>query len=158
MTAFLLLQIALAATPPPLVDQFGREHGLEPSRAATVVALVVTAKQLRSLKGWELELQKRLAGVSFLRIADVPAQPPVTWERVAEKLRERVPSQVPIGIDLARSWATLYGLDTSEVNVLVFAPGGELAARFRGRRSKPLVEQVVAAVARVPRSAAQAQP
>jgi hypothetical protein len=157
MTAFLLLQIALA-TPPSLLDQFGREHGLEPQRDATVVALVVTAKRLRSLKGWELELAKRLEGVSFLRVADVPEQPPVTRERVAEKLRERVPEQVPIGIDISRSWATLYGLDTSEVNVLVFAPGGELAARFRGRRSKPLVEQVVAAALRVPRSAAEARP
>lgn len=158
MTACLLLQLAVATSPLPLRDQFGRPDGLERHRGKTVVALVVTAKQLRALKGWELELQKRLAGVSFLRVADVPAQPPVTWERVAGKLRERVPQQVPIGIDLARSWATTYELDTSEVNVLVFGPGGELAARFRGRRSKPLLDEVVAAVERVLRPGTGAQP
>ena len=158
MTGLLLLQIALAAPPAPLVDQFGREDGLGRYRGATVVALVVTAKRLRALKGWELELHKRCAGLSFLRVADVPAEPPVTWERVAGKLRERVPREVPIGIDLERSWAATYGLDTSEVNVLVFGPEGELAARFRGRRSKSLVEQVVAAVERLPRSASAAKP
>jgi hypothetical protein len=123
-----------------------------------VVALVVTARHLRALKGWEVELHQRLSGLRFLRVADVPEQPPVTWERVAGKLRERVPAQVPIGIDLARTWAATYGLDTSEVNVLVFDPRGELAARFRGRRSKPLVEQVVAAVEGLPPSAADARP
>lgn len=158
MTACLLLQLAVATSPLPLRDQFGRADGLERHRGKTVVALVVTAKQLRALKGWELELQKRLAGVSFLRVADVPEQPPVTWERVAGKLRERVPQQVPIGIDLARSWATTYELDTSEVNVLVFGPDGELAARFRGRRSKPLLDEVVAAVERVLRPGTGAQP
>ena len=158
MPALLLLQIALTTPPAPLKDQFGREDGLGRHRGATVVALVVTAKHLRALKGWELELHERLAGVSFLRVADVPAEPPVTWERVAGKLRERVPRQVPIGIDLERSWAAAYGLDTAEVNLLVFGPGGELAARFRGRRSKPLLEQVVAAVERVPRAASGGEP
>jgi hypothetical protein len=38
--------------------------------------------------------------------------------------------------------------------VLVFDAGGALSARFRGRRSKPLLDQVVAAVERLPRSAA----
>ncbi len=155
MTALLLLQLAVAVPPPPLVDQFGREDSLELHRGKTVVALVVTAKRLRSIKGWELELHERLPDVGFLRVVDVPEEPKVTRERVAAKLRERVPQQVPIGIDLARSWAAAYGLDTSEVNVLVFGPEGELAARFRGRKSKPLVEQVVAAVERrQPRSAA----
>jgi hypothetical protein len=65
MTALLLLQIALAtATPPPaLRDQLGRADGLERHRGTTVVALVVTAKRLRSLRGWQLELDKRVPGV-----------------------------------------------------------------------------------------------
>jgi hypothetical protein len=156
MTALLLLQLAVAVPPPPLVDQFGREDSLESRRGTTVVALVVTAKRLRSIKGWELELHERLPEVSFLRVVDVPEEPKVTRERVAAKLRERVPQQVPIGIDMQRGWAAAYGLDTAEVNVLVFGPEGALVARFRGRKSKPLVEQVVAAVEkRQPRSATE---
>jgi hypothetical protein len=82
----------------------------------------------------------------------------VTREQVAGKLRERVPVQVPIGIDLARTWATTYGLDTTEVNLLLFDARGDLATRFRGRRSKPLVDEVVAAVERLARATAEAQP
>jgi hypothetical protein len=78
---------------------------------------------------------------------------------VAGKLRERVPRQVSIGIDLERSWATAFALDTSEVNVLVFDADGKLASRFRGRRSRPLLDQIVAAVERLaPRAAAGAKP
>jgi hypothetical protein len=144
---------SLAVPPPaPLRDQLGRADGLERHRGETVVALVVTAKRLRALRGWQLELEKRLAGVSYLRVADIPADPRVDHERVAARLRERVPDQVPIGIDLARSWATTYGLDTAEVNLLVFDASGELAARFRGRRSEALVDQVAAAVERLQRA------
>jgi hypothetical protein len=158
MIALLLLQVALATppAPPALRDQLGRAGGLEQHRGTTVVALVVTAKRLRSLKGWQVELDKRLTSVAYLRVADIPKEPPVDYERVAAKLRERVPDEVPIGIDLARSWATSYDLDTGEVNLLVFDPRGELAARFRGRRSQALVAQVAAAVARVQRSEGQA--
>lgn len=141
-----MLQLALA-TPPPLRDQLGREDGLADRRGKTVVALVVDARHLRSLKGWEVELHDRLPQVSFLRVADVPKDPPVTWKRVADKLRDRVPDEVSVEIDLERTWATTYELDTSEVNLLVFDAGGKLTARFRGRRGKPLVEQIVAAVA-----------
>jgi hypothetical protein len=148
MPVFLPLAVLLAA-PPPLPDQFGHEQGLAQHRGSAVVALVVTAKRLRAIKGWELDLKERLPDVGFLRVVDVPEEPPVTWERVAGKLRERVPRQVPIGIDLERRWAAAYSLDTAEVNVLVFGPDGQLAARFRGRRSKPLLERVVAAAARV---------
>jgi len=149
MTTLLLLQLALAAAP-PLTDQLGREHSLARHRGETVLALVVTAKRLRSLKGWELELRERLEGVSFLRVVDVPEKPKVSHARVAEKLRKRVPEEVAIGIDLERRWAETFGLDTDEVNVLVFDPGGGLAARFRGRRSRELVEQVAAAALRLP--------
>jgi hypothetical protein len=145
----LLLQIALAPPPLALRDQLGRSDGLERHRGTTVVAMVVTAKRLRSLRGFQLDLDKRLAGVSYLRVADIPEKPAVDYERVAAKLRERVPDEVPIGIDLLRTWAATYGLDTEEVNLLVFDPRGELAAHFRGRRSKALVEQVAAAVQRV---------
>lgn len=154
MALVILLQVALAVpAPAPLRDQLGRAVALEAHRGGTVVALVVTAKRLRSLRGWQLELEKRLAArVSYLRVADIPARPAVDHERVAARLRERVPDQVPIGIDLARSWATTYGLDTAEVNLLVFDAGGELAERFRGRRSQALVDEVVAAVERVQRA------
>lgn len=155
----LALPTAALAAPAPLRDQFGAEDGLARHRGTTVLAMVVTAKQLRALKGFEVELGKRLEGVSFLRVVDVPERPKVSWERVAEKLRERVPRQVPIGIDLERSWATAFELDTSEVNVLVFDAEGELASRFRGRRKKPLLDEIVAAVERLPgRSAAGAKP
>lgn len=159
----LLLSLALPAAPQaapaPLRDQFGTEDGLARHRGTTVLAMVVTAKQLRALKGFEVELGKRLEGVSFLRVVDVPEQPKPSFERVAGKLRERVPRQVSIGIDLERSWATAFELDTSEVNVLVFGADGELGSRFRGRRSKALLDEIVAAVERVSRrSAAGAKP
>jgi hypothetical protein len=151
----LVFQLALQAAPPlaapsPLRDQLGNEDSLARHRGRTVLALVVSAKRLRALKGFELELAKRLPAADFLRVADVPRQPPVSHERVAGKLRERVPSQVAIGIDLEGAWAARYGLDTSEVNVLVFDAHGELAARFRGRRSPALVDAIVAAVERLP--------
>lgn len=157
MTPLLLLQLALAA-PPPLTDQLGREDSLARHRGETVLALVVTAKRLRSLKGWELALRERLDGVSYLRVVDVPAQPKLSHERVAEKLRKRVPEEVAIGIDLERRWAEAFGLDTDEVNVLLFDAGGGLAARFRGRRSQQLVEQVAAAALRLPGVSRGAKP
>lgn len=159
----LVLQLALQATPPlaapaPLRDQLGNEDSLERHRGRTVLALVVSAKRLRALKGFELELAKRLPGADFLRVADVPRKPPVSHERVAAKLRERVPSQVPIGIDLEGAWAAHYGLDTAEVNVLVFDARGELAARFRGRRSPELMDAIVAAALRLPEASAGEAP
>jgi hypothetical protein len=143
--------------PPPLRDQLGREVSLASHLGEPVIALVVTAKRLRSLRGFEIELRKRAPGVSFLRVADVPAEPTVEYESVARKLRGRVPAEAAIGIDLQREWAATFELETSEVNALVFTADGELAARFRGRRSEALLDEVAAA-ARQAAAGAQARP
>jgi hypothetical protein len=97
--------------------------------------MVVTARRLRALKGWEVDLRSRFEGLTYLRVVDVPAMPPVTFEDVAKKLRDRVPREVSVLIDLDRSWAATYGLDTDEVNLLVFDPQGHLVSRFKVPRN-----------------------
>jgi hypothetical protein len=97
--------------------------------------MVVTARRLRSLKGWEVDLRRRFEGLSFLRVVEVPAEPPVAFEDVARKLRDRVPREVPVLVDLERSWTAAYGLDADEVNLLIFDAGGRLVSRFRVERN-----------------------
>jgi hypothetical protein len=74
--------------------------------------------------------------VHYIRVADVPVEPPVTHEEMAEKLLKRVPEEVSILIDLERRWATALGLDTSQPNLLVFDRSGRLVSSHRGRRSR----------------------
>jgi hypothetical protein len=70
-----------------LLDQYGREDSLRAHRGQVVLVTVVHAKRLRKLQSWEKALRERLEGVHYMRVADVPADPPVTQEDVAEKLR-----------------------------------------------------------------------
>jgi hypothetical protein len=101
-----------------------------------VLVTVVHAKRLRKLKSWERALRERLDEVHYLRIADVPTDPPVTHEEVAEKLRKRVPEEVSILIDLERRWARALELDTSQPNLLIFDRSGRLVSSYRGGRNR----------------------
>jgi hypothetical protein len=148
---WLLLQPATpdsprAAAPAPLRDQFGRLDSLAAHRGAPLVAMVVTARRLRALKGWEVDLRRRFEGLTFLRVVEVPPRPPVSFDDVARKLRDRVPREVPILVDLEGKWAAAYGLDTDEVNLLIFDAAGRLVSRFRVARnasSLAVVERVL---------------
>jgi len=91
----------------PLV---GREDSLRAHRGQVVLVTVVHATGLRKLKSWETALRERLEGVHYIRIADVPADPPLTHDEVAEKLRQRVPEEVSILIDLEGEWRKAFGL------------------------------------------------
>lgn len=130
-----------------LPDQQGRLDSVAAHRDRVTVVMVVTARRLRNLKDWQKELQRRFDGVDFVLIADVPADPPVTYDRVVEKLGRRIPEEVSVLIDLERRWATGLGLDTERPNLLLFDRGGRLAASFRGRSESALVEEVSRALA-----------
>ena len=125
-----------------LVDQYGREDSLEAYRGQVVLVMVVHAKRLRKLRSWEAALRGCVKEVHYLRIADVPADPPVTREEVAKKLRERVPKEVSILADLDRRWAKTLGLDTGQPNLLVFDRGGRLVGAYRGDGSPALEARV----------------
>ena len=108
--------------------------------------MVVTARRLRNLKGWEKPLRERYDDIHFVRIADVPEEPPVSHEEVAQKLVKRVPEEVPILIDIERRWARELELDTSRPNLLLFDRDGRLAATFHGRPDPALLDEVFAAI------------
>jgi len=123
-------------------DQAGGSGSVAAFRGEPVVVMVVTASRLRNLKGWQRELQESFADLRFVLVADIPAEPPVTLERVQEKLSARVPEEVPVLIDLERLWATELELDTARPNILLLDGTGGLVARYRGRKEKVLVEEV----------------
>ena len=125
-----------------LPDQRGDRDSLAAHRGDVVVAMVVTARRLRNLKGWERDLRDRFDEVEFFRVADVPDDPPVTYQDVVDKLAERIPEGVSVLIDVDRRWSTELGLDTGRPNILLIDREGNLAARFRGRSEPELVEEV----------------
>ncbi len=130
-----------------LPDQLGGSDSVDAHRERVTVVLVVTARRLRNLKGWQKELQERFDDVDFVLIADVPADPPVTYEQVVKKLEQRIPDEVSVLIDLERRWATELELDTERPNVLLFDRQSRLVASFRGLKEKGLVDRVSAALA-----------
>ena len=127
-----------------LPDQYGAQDCLRAHRGRPAVVFVVSAERLRSLRPWEEALRERFGDerLDYLRIADVVTNGPTTFERVAEKLRERVPPGVAILVDLERRWATELGLATDEPNLLIVDASGELIAHYRGRRDVVLEELV----------------
>jgi hypothetical protein len=129
-----------AAAEAELPDQLGGSGSVAAHRGEVTVAMVVTAARLRNLKAWQRDLQERLEGVTFVLIADVPSDPPVTLERVVSKLGEKVPEEVPVLIDLERLWATELELDTGRPNVLLFDRDGFLVESFRGFAREDIVE------------------
>lgn len=127
----------------PLRDQHGLEDSLEAHRGRALVVFVVDARRLRKIKAWERELRGRFEELQVLRVAEVPAEPTTTYERVAEKLASRVPEDVSVLIDMESRWAAVLGLDPSQPNLLLVGPDGELVAAFRGRHEPELAATVV---------------
>ena len=135
LASILLVTVTLGQIPAvadiALMDQHGVSDRLAAHRDHVVVVMVVTGKRLRNLKAWEKELRESYPEVHFLRIADIPEEPPVTREQVAEKLAKRVPEDISILIDIERRWAGEMKLDTGRPNLLLFDEEGKLAAAFR---------------------------
>jgi hypothetical protein len=135
---------ALAARLP---DQNGRPGGFEPSGGQPTVVFVVSAARLKRLKAWESALRQRFEGLRFVRVADVPpARPPARYEDVARRLRERVPRDVSVLIDVDRLWATGFEIDSRQVNVLVLDAAGRLAGQLAGDPTPERLAQAVALV------------
>ena len=127
-----------------LSDQFGNVDSLGAHAGELVVVMVVTARGLLNIKSWEADLRQAVDGVTYLRVADIPEDPPVTYERVAGKLRLVVLERVPVLVDMERQWARALDLDTDVPNVLLFTRDGNLAARYRGRWHPDNVAEVAA--------------
>ena len=142
LASVLLLGLPVEVAELVLPDQRGDRDSLSAHRGNVVVTMVVTARRLRNLKGWERDLRERFEEVEFLRVADVPEDPPVTYRDVADKLADRVPEEVAVLIDVDRRWANALGLDTDRPNILLIDRQGHLVARFRGRSEPELVEEV----------------
>jgi len=135
-----------AALTAALRDQHGRTDSVDAHLGRPLAVFVVSARRLRRLKDWQRELDRRIEGVEFVRVADVPperGQPPPSFEDVAATLRKRVPEEVPILVDLERRFARELDLDTREVNVLLLDAGGGSVARLRGRPTPETLEQAV---------------
>ena len=135
---------ALAAR---LRDQNGRPGGFEPAGRQPTVVFVVSAARLRRLKAWETSLRQRFEGLRFVRVADVPpSRPPARYDDVARRLREHVPRDVSVLIDVDRFWATGFEIDTREVNLLVFDEQGAFAGQLSGGPTPERLARVVALV------------
>ena len=136
---------ALAAL--ELRDQYGNADSLAAHRGAPVVAVIVSVKRLSMIERWERELSRKVPGVQFLNVSDLPPDVAVDLERTAATLRKRVPTGVKVLIDATRQWATVLGLNTDVPNLLVFDASGQLRQRYRGRWTAALGTEVAAAVA-----------
>ncbi|HHQ14604.1 MAG TPA: hypothetical protein ENK16_06210 [Chromatiales bacterium] len=137
LAALVLLLIsavpALRSTDLPEVpDQYGQPVALDDSSHTVQVAIVVTAKRLRRIKPWEKALIKAFPDLKVVRVADIPRTSPTTYEKVAVKLRKRLPKDLSVGIDLEGDWAKRVNLDTSVPNLLLFDVNGRLAAVHSG--------------------------
>lgn len=132
-----------------LPDQYGVEDCLGAHEGNVAVVFVVSAERLRSVKAWEESLRERFEELDTLRVADVVTNSPTTLERVASKLRERVPEGVSVLIDLDRLWATELELDTEEPNLFIVDARGALVAHYRGRRDPVRLALVTAQLERL---------
>jgi hypothetical protein len=146
-------EAVLSSLAAPLRDQNGRTEPVAAHLGRPQAVFVVSVRRLRRVREWQKELDRRVEGVGFLRVADVPpepSQPPPRFEDVAEKLRKRVPEEVPVLIDLERRFARRLDLDTREVNVLVFDASGGLVGRLRGRATPEAVEEAATRLLALP--------
>lgn len=126
-----------------LRDQFGKSDSLAAHRGRVVVVMVVDAKRLRNLKPWARALREHFDDVETILIAEVPADPPTTYDRVVEKLGERIPEDVPVLIDMESLWARTLGLDTSRPNLILVDRNGTLSVTYQGRYEPGLAATVV---------------
>lgn len=141
----------LAGTPADVIeielrDQYGRSDSLAAHRGETVVVMVVTARRLRNLKGWERDLRERMEDLRFLRVVDIPEDPPVTHQEVADKLSKRVPDDIAVLIDIERRWARTLALDTARPNLLLFDSAGKLVRHERGRYDAEVAAKLAAEI------------
>jgi len=136
-------------------DQYGTVDSLARRAGAPVIALVVGIKALPLIEKWERDLTTRVPGIRFLNVVDLPIDVPgdvpgtvrVDLDRTAATLRKRVPAGVSVLMDPERQWANAFALDTALPNLLLFDAKGQLVARFRGRWTAALAEEVAAQVA-----------
>lgn len=136
-----------------LRDQHGRTDSVAAHFGRPLAVFVVNARRLRRLKDWQRELDRRIEGVEFLRVADVPpesGQPPPSFEDVAATLRKRVPEEVAILVDLERRFARELDLDTREVNILLLDAAGSSVAHLRGRPTPETLEQAATLLLALP--------
>lgn len=138
LAAFALSALATpnAAELPTLTDQFGNEIGLDADAGRVRVAIVVSGRKLRRIKPWEKAMREEFPDLVVIRIADIPRSSPTDYDKVAKKLRKRLPEDVAVGIDLEGQWADMLGLDTSVPNVLVFDADGTLTYQQSGMYKK----------------------
>lgn len=122
--------------------------------AGLQVAIVVSAKRLRRLKAWEQAIRAINADLPLVRVADIPRTAPTEYESVAEKLRKRLPPDLPVLIDLDGVWASAYGLDVNVPNVLIFDGTGALLSSHAGNY-RPADFAVLEAALQGPPEAAQ---
>lgn len=127
-------------------DQHGDCDRLSSHRGEVVVAMVVTARRLRNLKGWERDLRREFEDLNFFRVVDIPEDSTATREDVVSKLDKRVPQEISVLIDSERRWARDLELDTSRPNVLLFDRQGRIVAREYGLAK---AEQVQAFAAKI---------
>jgi hypothetical protein len=145
--------VVLSSLTASLHDQYGRSESAAPHIGRPQAVFVVSARRLRRLKDWQRELDRRLEGLGFLRVADVPPerdQPPPRFDDVAATLRKRVPEDVPILIDLERRFALELELDTREVNVLLFDASGGLVGQLSGRPTPEVLDRATARLLALP--------
>jgi len=149
--AILLLALTAVAAPsasdlPGLRDQDGNPVGLDATANRVQVAIVVTAKRLRRIKRWEKALREDFPDLETIRVADVPQTTSTDFDRVAKKLRRRLPEDLAVGIDVDGDWAAALEIDTSVPNILLFDPAGDLIFQQSGMYKDALYEPVRAAL------------
>jgi len=128
--------MAIDAAQLTLRDQFGQSGGLADDAAGLQVVIVVSAKRLRRIKPWEEAIRQIDSDVPVIRVADVPRTPPADYAVVADKLKKRLPPDLPVLIDLNGLWAETFGLDTDVPNILIFDGSGTLLGRHAGMYAK----------------------
>lgn len=126
-----------------LHDQFGNPDTLAAHRGRIVVVMVVDAKRLRNLRPWARELREHFDDIDTMLVAEVPADPPTTYERVVEKLGERIPDDVSVLIDMESRWAENLDLDPSRPTLLLVDRSGNLVATYFGSYEAGLASTVV---------------
>ena len=126
-----------------LRDQYGKPDTLAAHRGRVVVVMVVDAKRLRNLRPWARELREHFDDIDTMLIAEVPADPPTTYERVVEKLGERIPDDVSVLIDMESRWAENLDLDSSRPTLLLVDRSGNLVASYFGSYEAGLASTVV---------------
>ena len=134
---------------PILLDQFGEPVSLTATTDQVQIAIVVSARRLRRIKPWEKAMRQEFPDLVVVRIADVPRSSPTEYEKVAQKLRKRLPEDLSVGIDLDGQWSAALDLDTQVPNILLFDATGTLIYRQSGMYKKsrypPLQTALIAA-------------